>query len=288
MCPPTAPSNETSVDAAAAETVLRELREDGVLVLTLNRPGGHNAWDFDMEERYFGLLDEATSDPRVRAVVVTGASGTFCPGMNFRNLQRASSADPTYQRPVRRPQTYALGVPKPVIAAVDGACAGIGFVQALMCDVRFTTARAKWTPSFTRRGLASEDAVTWMLPRLIGAARATELMLSCRVIRGEEAAQAGLAHRCVEPDALLDCAVGWAADVARNCAPWAMAQVKRQLLADAHSTLEEARQRSNEILSLARERPDYAEGVTSFVERRAPSFAALDSGFGRIDPPAAG
>lgn len=271
---------------APNDTVLRQLADAGVLILTLNRPGGHNAWDYDMETRYFELLDDATADPSVRAIVVTGASGTFCPGMNFRNLQRAASGDPTYQRPVRRPQTYAMGVPKPMIAAVDGACAGIGFVQALMCDVRFTTPLAKWTPSFTRRGLASEDAVTWMLPRLIGGARASELLLSCRVMRGDEAAAIGLAHRCVEPEALLDSAIGWATDVAQNCAPWALAQVKRQLLADALSSLEQSRLRSNAILETARERADYGEGVASFIERRAPEFEGLDGTFGRIDPAA--
>ncbi len=276
----TSPSTDDTT--VAVETVLQELLEGGVLVLTLNRPGGHNAWDYDMEARYFELLDEATDDPAVRAIVVTGAGGTFCPGMNFRNLQRAST-DPTYQRPARRPQTHALGVPKPMVAAVDGACAGIGFVQALMCDVRFTTPASKWTPSFTRRGLASEDAVTWLLPRLIGGARASELLLSCRVIRGDEAARIGLAHRCVEPETLLDSAIGWATDVARNCAPWAMAEVKRQLLADATATVEESRLRSNAILETARQRSDYAEGVSSFVERRPPHFAGLPNDHGHID-----
>ena len=99
------------------DTVLRELRDDGVLVLTLNRPGRHNAWELDMEERYFGLLDDATADPDVRVIVLTGAGDTFCPGMDISRLTR-STTDPTYVRPVRRPQTYALGVPKPIVAAV--------------------------------------------------------------------------------------------------------------------------------------------------------------------------
>jgi enoyl-CoA hydratase/carnithine racemase len=277
------PAPDEADGSSAEQTVLRELRADGVLVLTLNRPGGHNAWDYDMEERYFASLDDAVAAPEVRAIVVTGAGGTFCPGMNFRNLQRASSRDPSYARPTRRPQTYALGVPKPMIAAVDGACAGIGFVQALMCDVRFTTPRSKWTPSFARRGLAAEDAVTWLLPRLVGGARASELLLSCRVMQGLEAERIGLVHGCVEPSELLDTAIAWASDVSRNCAPWAMAQIKRQLLADANVTVEQSRVRSNQILETARERADYQEGVASFVERRAPVFQGLPEDFGRLD-----
>jgi enoyl-CoA hydratase/carnithine racemase len=262
---------------AVAETVLCEARDDGVLVLTLSRPGRHNAWNYDMEERYFALLDTAAADPDVRVVVVTGAGGTFCPGMDLGNLERGSSGDPTYVPPPRRPQTHALTVAKPMVAAVDGACAGIGFVQALMCDVRFTTARSKWTPAFTRRGLASEDAVSWLLPRLVGAGHAADLLLSCRVVRGDEAARIGLVNACVEPDELLPTALAWASDVARSCSPWAMAQVKRQLLDDSRRGVEESRLRSNEILAAARTRADYAEGVSSFRERRAPRFAGYAS-----------
>lgn len=270
-------------ETAAQDTVLRELRADGVLLLTLNRPGRHNAWGYDMEERYFALLDDAAADPDVRVVVLTGAGGTFCPGMDMRNLTRGSTGDPTYRPPARRPQTYARGLPKPMVAAVDGACAGIGFVQALMSDLRFTTARAKWTPAFTRRGLASEDAMTWLLPRLVGAGHAADLLLSCRVVRGDEAVRLGLANRCVEPEELLPAALAWASDVARNCAPWALAQVKRQLALDATSSLEQSRVRSNEILRVARARSDYREGVASFTQRRAPRFEGLSTDHGRIE-----
>ncbi|WP_241840291.1 enoyl-CoA hydratase-related protein [Frankia sp. CcI49] len=256
------------------ETVLRELGDDGVLLLTLNRPGRHNAWGYDMEERYFGLLDEAAQDPDVRVIVVTGAGGTFCPGMDMQVLKQGST-DPNYQRPVRRPQTHVRTVPKPVVAAVDGACAGIGFVQALMADVRFTTARSKWTPSFTRLGLPAEDAVSWLLPRLVGAGHAADLLMSCRVVRGDEAARLGLVNRCVEPAELLPTALAWAGEVARSCSPRAVAMVKQQLAYDATADLEQARTRADKFLVEARGLPDYREGVASFRERRAPRFEGL-------------
>lgn len=273
-------------EGAAEDTVLRELRDDGVLVLTLNRPGRHNAWELDMEERYFGLLDDATADPDVRVIVLTGAGGTFCPGMDISRLTR-STTDPTYVRPVRRPQTYALGVPKPIVAAVDGACAGIGFVQAVMCDLRFTTARSKWTTSFVRRALTVEDAVSWVLPRLVGTGRAADLILSARVIRGDEAARIGLANEVVEPEDLLPTALAWASDVARSCSPTSLAVAKQQLLADLHGGLEASRLRANAALDAARDRPDYREGVAAFTEKRSPQFAGLDPAFGRLDVPGA-
>jgi enoyl-CoA hydratase/carnithine racemase len=206
--------------------------------------------------------------------------------MDISRLTR-STTDPTYVRPVRRPQTYALGVPKPIVAAVDGACAGIGFVQALMCDLRFTTARSKWTTSFVRRALNVEDAVSWLLPRLVGTARAADLILSARVVRGDEAARIGLVNEVVEPDELLPAALAWASDVARSCAPWSLAKAKEQLLRDLHGGLEEARLRANEALDEARDRDDYREGVASFTERRPPRFAGLDPAFGRLDVPGA-
>ncbi|WP_101831083.1 enoyl-CoA hydratase-related protein [Frankia canadensis] len=276
------PEKPEQPETPEEELVLRELTDDGVLVLTLNRPGRHNSWAYDMEGRYYTLLDEATADPEVRAIVLTGAGGTFCPGMDLAILRRSSS-DPTFKRPQRRPQTTARTVPKPIIAAIDGACAGIGFVQALMADLRFTTARSKWTPSFSRRGLSSEDAVSWLLPRLVGAGSAADLLMSSRVVRGDEAVRLGLAQRLLEPDELLPAALEWATDVARNVSPWAAAQIKQQLAADQTATLEQARLRSNEILVEARKRADYAEGVRSFQERRAPQFEGLPKDHPRID-----
>jgi enoyl-CoA hydratase/carnithine racemase len=256
--------------------VLRDLNEDGVLLLTLHRPERKNAWNSDMETAYFRALDDAAADPDVRAVVLTGHGTTFCPGMDMQRLDAASSgAVGAYMEGIRRPQTTALYFPKPLIAAVNGACAGIGYIQALMCDVRFTVPNAKWTPALSRRGLNAEDAIAWLLPRLVGLARATDLLLSSRVVLGTEAVRIGLATEVAEPESLVEAALSYAADLARNCSPVSLALVKRQLLLDAESTLEEARLRSIELLAEAKRFSDYREGVQSFMQKRPPAFDPL-------------
>lgn len=258
------------------EVVLRDLHKDGVLVLTLHRPERNNAWNADMETAYFAALDDAAADPDVRAVVLTGHGKSFCPGMDMQRLDAASSGTVgTYMEGVRRPQTTTLYFPKPLIAAVNGGCAGIGYIQALMCDVRFTVPSAKWTPALSRRGLNAEDALAWLLPRIVGRARATDLLLSSRVVLGEEAVRIGLATDVAAPEELLDVAVSYASDLARNCSPVSLALVKRQLLLDEESTLEESRVRSVEWLAWAKEFSDYREGVLSFMEKRQAEFAPL-------------
>src|SRR5271155_334046 len=104
----------------------------------------------------------------------------------------------------RRPQTYPLSIPKPILAAVNGACAGIGLVQALMCDMRFAAAGAKLTTAFARRGLVAEHGIAWMLPRLVGPARALDLLLSGRVLLAAEAYELGMVNRVLTPERLLE------------------------------------------------------------------------------------
>ncbi len=172
--------------ASNSDVVLAHRVDDGVLLLTLNRPDRLNAWTLAMEERYFGLLAEAAADPDVRAIVVTGAGRGFCAGLDADALSGVAGGTPLSEHP-RRPQTFPLEIPKPIVAAVNGAAAGIGFLQALVADVRFAAAGAKFTTAFARRGLLAEHGMSWLLPRLIGHARATELLLSARVFLAEEA-----------------------------------------------------------------------------------------------------
>jgi enoyl-CoA hydratase/carnithine racemase len=263
------------------DVVLREVR-DGVCVLTLNRPEQLNAWTQAMEDRYFELLDEADRDPDTRVIVVTGAGRGFCPGFDMQELEALSAGDGgadgdgAAQEPAqRRPQTFPLTCRKPIVAAINGACAGIGLVQALMCDLRFAAAGVKFTTAFARRGLVAEHGVAWMLPRLTGHAHALDLLLSGRVFRAEEAERLGVVNRVVPAEELLDHALEYARDLAVNCSPASMAAMKAQVYADLERPLAEALEHANQLMAESFAREDFAEGVQSFVERRPPRFAAL-------------
>ena len=262
----------------ATPVILTELTDDGVMILTLNRPERHNAWTLEMELLYNELFDRAEADPRVRVVVLTGAGRSFCPGMDMSVLYGASSGArpwPTGQLPPRtRPMTF----PKPVVAAVNGACAGIGFNQALMCDVRFAVPNAKFAAAFSARGLVAEDGVSWILPRLVGYGNAADLLLSSRRVTGTEALSLGLVNRLAEPDDLLPEALAYATELARSASPYAMSLIKRQLADDQARTFTESSESAADLLAVAKRAPDYREGVLSFIERRPPVFPALGEG----------
>ena len=204
------------------DTVLYELRDPGIALLTLNRPERLNAWNGELAARYFELLDQAAADPAVKVIVVTGAGKGWCAGADMDTLQSignsSGSAGPSAAAGGRE-QYHTTTVPKPVIAAINGACAGIGMVQALMCDMRFAAAGAKFTTAFARRGLIAEYGMSWILPRLIGTSRAMDLLFSGRVILAEEAAQMGLVNEVVAPEHLLDRTLDYAADLAQNSSP---------------------------------------------------------------------
>ncbi|HWX73772.1 MAG TPA: enoyl-CoA hydratase [Solirubrobacteraceae bacterium] len=249
---------------------------DGVAVITLNRPERLNAWTDEMEHAYFGLLDECARSAEVRVIVLTGAGRGFCAGADMAQLQNLSDGSVNEEnRRERRPQSFPLSVPKPIIAAINGPCAGIGLVQALMCDIRFGAEGAKITTAFARRGLVAEHGISWILPRLVGPARALDLLLSGRVVLAEEALALGLLNRVYAPETLLDETVAYARDIAVHCSPASMATMKRQVYADYELTLANALAAADELMLASFNAPDFAEGVASFVERREPGFAPL-------------
>jgi enoyl-CoA hydratase/carnithine racemase len=280
-----------------SEVVLKEVHDDGVAVLTLNRPDRLNAWTGELEQQYFGALRECAASEQVRVIVVTGAGRGFCAGADMQSLQDigaavsgaggengaasenggAASADADAHAAAREqtPQTFTLSVPKPVIAAINGPCAGIGLVLALMCDVRFVAENAKLTTAFARRGLAPEHGISWILPRLVGPARALDLLLSGRVVLGREAVELGLCNRATPAETVLEETLAYAHELATQCSPASMAQMKRQVYAAMQEPLADALAEADRLMLASFAKPDFAEGVASFVERRDPRFAAL-------------
>jgi enoyl-CoA hydratase/carnithine racemase len=255
-----------------ADPVLAERDDDGVLTLTLNRPERHNGWGEDLEEAYYGLLTSAATDPAVRAVVLTGAGDSFCPGADMSRL--GLLAEPGARLPhkaVDVPRRF----PKPLVAAINGACAGVGLVQALFCHVRFAADTARFSTAFARRGLVAEYGLAWTLPRLVGVENALDLLLSARKVDAAEAQALGLVSRVVPRAEVLTAAQDYARDLARNCSPLAMSVITRQVLDELDGTFDDALERSYAEVDRVVGGPDLREGVASYLERRPPRFPPL-------------
>ncbi|HVS67005.1 MAG TPA: enoyl-CoA hydratase-related protein [Mycobacteriales bacterium] len=257
--------------------VLLDVDEAGVALITLNRPKQHNTWTAELEREFYGVLADIDGDPSVRVAVLTGTGRMFCPGVGGGRLEEIVETGLDYSE--RIPFTRTLEFRKPLIAAINGGCAGVGFVQAMMCDIRFMASTAKMTTAFARRGLPAEHAVSWLLPRIVGVEHAMDLLLSARTVTADEAQRLGLVSRVVEAEHLLDDALDYAGQLADNCAPEAMARIKRQILIDLHLAVGEAYERAVRQTVAASRRAEFREGVAAFTERRPPSFAGLDPSF---------
>ena len=271
-------SQDTDVQVRA------DVADDGVCTITLDNPTRRNAWSPAMETQYFDALDRAAADQAVRVIVLTGAGASFCPGLDSQRLEQA--AGPVGLRlEGRRSQHYPLTIPKPMVAAINGACAGIGLVQALVCDVRFMARTAKLSTAYAKLGIPAEYGLSWLLPRMIGIEWSLDLLLSARRVGGEEAQRIGLVSRVCDDDSVLAEAQAYAAMLATGSSPWAMATIRRQLWGDlsrgnteANALWFEAMLRLN-----SPDNPDFAEGVSALVDKRAPRFAPLPVKTGRLE-----
>ena len=259
---------------------------DRVATVTLHRPDRLNAWTGRMHAEYRALLDRAGSDPAVRVIVVTGSGRGFCAGADARALEghvERGSYDAGLGDDVAMPGygvrpefdadfAYQFGIPKPIIAAVNGPAAGVGLVLACYCDLRFAARGAKLTTSHGRLGLPAEYGLSWLLPRLIGVTRAADLLLSSRVVLAEEAEQLGLVNRALPPDELLPHTYAYARRLATEVAPSSLAVTKLQLYRDLHgdvaTSVNDAASRMGEMMRS----DDFAEGVAALSEKRPPAF----------------
>ncbi len=253
---------------------LYEVR-DAVAVVTLNRPERNNGMNGDLEIAFLRRLQQAAADRDARAIVITGAGRSFCPGADLAGGP-GTSGEPLPNTKI--PVDLARHIDKPMIAAINGGCAGVGLVQALYCDVRFAAETAKFTVAFPRRGLIAEYGIAWLLPRLIGRGAATDLLISGRTFTAAEALQMGLVTRLCPAETVLEEAVAYARDVATNVSPSSMATIKHQLERYQFMDWDGALADSHTLMRQSTGGPDVGEGIGAFVQRREPSFAPLGEG----------
>jgi len=245
--------------------------EGAVQTITLNRPGVLNALDMAMHERLAAALERA-AQPDVRALVITGAGRGFCVGQDVGEFPSDAAAVGELLRQHFNPAIRALrGLPKPVIAAVNGPAAGAGLALALACDLRLAAASASLVPAFGRIGLVPDSGLSHTLPRLIGSAAAFDWMVSGRSIAAPEAAALGLVTRVVEDADLAAETDALAAELAAG--PTAAIGLTKQLIGSSlESSLDDQLDEEARLQAIAAAGDDFAEGVAAFLEKRPPRF----------------
>ncbi|MFV1990744.1 MAG: enoyl-CoA hydratase-related protein [Acidimicrobiales bacterium] len=260
--------------------------QERVAVITLNRPERRNSWTGRMQTELFWLLDRADNDSAVGAIVVTGAGESFCVGADFRALESHTArggyssgtdtdiAKPGYGVHKDFDADFAsfFGISKPIIAAINGAAAGIGFVLACYCDLRIAVPGAKLTSAHGRLNLPAEFGLSWLLPRVVGLGRANDMLLSSRIVAAEEALQWGLVNEIHEPAELLSRAVAWGNQLTREVSPGSLSATKMQVYADLHQGAADAVHDAAVLLDRMIQEPDFAEGLRAFLEKRPPAW----------------
>ena len=274
---------------------------DPVATITLNRPEFLNAWTGRMGHEVADAMAKAEADPAVVGIIVTGAGRGFCAGADMKMLQVITGGDgdsaadddesqailnaggelpgDTSLSELRDVYTYPTSLRKPVIAAINGATAGMAVPIVLACDLRFMNQDAVLTTSFAQRGLIAEWGISWLLGRLVGPSVALDLLFSARKVSGTEAAQLGLVNRALPADEVVPAARDYIVELARNCSPASIAVMKRQVYLDLHRGLGRATEDATRLMHESFGRPDFTEGVQSFVQRREPAFPRVDSSF---------
>ncbi|MEU1511995.1 enoyl-CoA hydratase [Streptomyces sp. NPDC005811] len=257
------------------DTSLRHTTDGHVLFLTLDRPEALNALTPDLRDRLIRTFSEASADPAVRAVVLTGAGRGFCAGADLRGGAAGERIAGDVARVIRRGAqrliAAVLDCEKPVIAAVNGTAAGLGAHLALACDLVLAAESARFIEVFVRRGLVPDGGGAYLLPRLIGPQRAKELMFFGDALTAPDAERLGLVNRVVPDGELEKTAREWAARLAAG--PTRALALTKQLVnasLDTDRTTAFAAEAAAQEINMTT--ADAREGVTSFVERRAPEF----------------
>ncbi len=271
------------------EDILYEVA-DPIATITLNRPRALNAWTDRMGAEVKHALARAEEDDRAVAIVITGAGRGFCAGADMKLLRgiseggrgsgvpdglEADPGDPDMGDDFRGTYTYILSIRKPVIAAINGPTAGMALPIALCCDLRFASDRAIFTTAFSQRGLVAEWGISWLLTRAVGPAHALDLLFSSRRVDAAEAERIGLVNRVVPHDELAKFVREYAEALATSCSPTSMSIMKRQVYQQLAASLGPSERDAVKLMIESFSRPDFREGVSSFMEKRPPKFARV-------------
>jgi len=263
---------------------------DGIATCTLSRPEQLNAYTPRMGIELRDAMFAAAADDAVRAIILTGAGRGFCAGADMKLLGAFSGAGrmtdagslpkvthpepPGPTRPdVQTEYSYLLSIPKPIVAAINGPAAGVGFVFALFCDIRLAAASARMGAIFSRRGLIAEYGISWILPRLVGLANANDILFSGRLVTAAEAERMGLVSRVIDDATFMNEVRDYVRELVRRASPRSIRVMKRQIYEDQTGTLASSVEVALHEMHESLRSEDFKEGVAHFVEKREPRFS---------------
>lgn len=262
---------------------------DGVATITINRPDTLNALTSLTQAEIKHALFISDTTAEVIGTVITGAGRGFCSGVDMKSLGKISDDGKRTQDAFKHLEVsfenenknflgspaYFLALKKPLIAAINGACAGLGFSYATFCDMRFMNRTAKLVTSFSPRGLIAEHGTSWILPKIIGPSHALDLMWTSRRVDAEEAYRIGYANRLSENGEALKEAQDFIFNLAKTSAPYSLMMMKKQIYQHLNQDLGLSNTESTKWMDESLKRDDFKEGIKSFLEKRSPNFKRI-------------
>jgi len=262
---------------------------DGVATITINRPDTLNALTSLTQAEIKHALFISDTTEEVIGTVITGAGRGFCSGVDMKSLGKISDDGKRTQDAFNHLEVsfenenknflgspaYFLALKKPLIAAINGACAGLGFSYATFCDMRFMERTAKLVTSFSPRGLIAEHGTSWILPKIIGPSHALDLMWTSRRVDAEEAYRIGYANRLSENGEALKEAQDFIFNLAKTSAPYSLMMMKKQIYQHLNQDLGLSNTESTKWMDESLKRDDFKEGIKSFLEKRSPNFKRI-------------
>lgn len=268
-----------ALSPSTTDELLVETR-DNIAIITLNRPERLNAINHDMLNELSNKMVEANEDPDIRCIILTGAGRGFCAGLDLVAVgqggigsgESKGSNRPKQLFSIRNaPVTVMWNIDTPVVCALNGAAAGYGMDITLLCDIRISAESGKMAAVTAKRNVVPESGGTWLLPRLIGWAKASELYYRGRVVEAQECLDIGLVNAVVPDDKLMETALEWAQDIADN-APLAVQTTKRMMRMGLEQSYDTSVDQLMVHLNGMFNSEDFQEGVNAFLERRKPKF----------------